>query len=152
MGMPPLNAKDSNTRVMGVRVAPTSSLTWLRNWAARVRLVSSTRACSRSSASSSRSYSMASVSARRWSSVSSSDSGWRRRVSEKRRTRVSVVESRNSVVSCTSRERSAARRRGRPGSDLALRTSMAMATLRSRSWRSRSMKASSSSGGRLSTQ
>ncbi|MDT4867390.1 hypothetical protein FQZ97_1022970 [compost metagenome] len=128
---------------------------WLRSWAGRMRLVSSTSARSRNSDSSSRSCSMASVSARYWSSVCLSESGCRRLVSEKRLTRVSVVASRNTVRRCTSCPAwflICSSRSGSPGNEAALRTSMAMATLLARWLCSSAMNEASSSGGRLSTQ
>ena len=154
MGMPRLKAKDSNTKVMGAWCVPTMSLTWLRKRAGRIRLVSMTKARSRNSANNSRSCSMASTKAR-LGSTDCTDKGCERRVSEKRRTKASVVASKNSVVRCTGRLRlpcKALSWRGTPGRASALRTSMAMATRLAWWLCSREMKASKSSGGRLSTQ
>jgi hypothetical protein len=65
---------------------------------------------------------------------------------------VSVVASRNSGRTATPRVIRSRNCAGTSGSEVALRTSMAMATRRAACFSSRSTKDSSSSGGRLSTQ
>ena len=114
-GTPCLKANDSNASVSRLALACTSSRIHWRSWVGRSWLVSMTVETSRSPASSSRSSSMASVSARRpsssaWSSRRragfaaercAAESGCRRRVSEKRRTSASVLASRNTLLIAT---------------------------------------------------
>ena len=152
IGTPRLKPKDSNTSVSEFGSWSSSLRTSVRRCEALSWLVSITSEYSRSSDSSSRSCSIASIRARRWSWFSRRDSGCSRRVSEKRRTSVSVVASRNSTVSGWPPLRSFWICAGTPGSDLALRTSIAIATRSARCSRSIAMKSASSSGGRLSTQ
>jgi hypothetical protein len=153
--MPRLNENDANTSVSCASGADSSAFTYSCSCAARSTLVSITCACSRSAASSSRSSSIASTRARCWSVLGSPaafDSGWRRRVSEKRRTSVSVCASRNKGRTATPRRISSCSWPGTCGSEVALRTSIAIATRRCAFFCSSSTNDSSSSGGRLSTQ
>ena len=80
------------------------------------------------------------------------DSGWGRRVSEKRRTSASVLASKKITWNATPSPRSCCSSGIRCGSDPALRTSTPMATRRPSRLCSSVRKPGSSSGGRLSTQ
>ncbi len=125
-----------------------------RSCAGRSWLVSMMVDTSRSSASSSRSSSIASTSARCRSIASpvSCDSGCSRRVSENRRTSVSLLESRKIERINTPSPRSWSKSGINCGNELALRESTAMATRRSERWLSSRRNSRSNSGGRLSTQ
>lgn len=106
----------------------------------------------RKSDSSSRSKLIASISAW-WASLSpGGESGWRRRVSENRRTSASVEASRKMVFIAMPDSRSLPMTGSRCGKERALRTSTAIAMRGVNRECSSETNVSISSGGRLSTQ